>query len=112
MKKFTYETYELLSTQNPEQFEQDFGEFIDMENPADLKYQVDFDEQYGIAAKSEDADVFAAWLPDGQYIFSDTSVAEVKEHIKTNYPNLFYSFKRKSPDLSRGNRESGDSNLL
>lgn len=88
MKKFTYETYELLSTQNPEQFEQDFGEFIDMENPADLKYQVDFDEQYGISAKSEDADVFAAWLPDGQYIFSDTSVAEVKEHIKTNYPEL------------------------
>lgn len=61
MKKFTYETYELLSIQNPEQFNQDFGEFIDMENPADLQYQVDFDEQYGIAAKSEDADDLICW---------------------------------------------------
>lgn len=84
----TYEAYELLNIQNPEQFDQEFDEFIDMKNPADLQYQVDFDEAYGIAAKSEDADVVAAWLPDGQYIFSDTSVSEVKEHIKTNYPEL------------------------
>ena len=88
MKKMTYEAYELLCTQDKEQFDQKFDEFIDMENPADLQYQVDFNEQYGIAAKSEDADVVAAWLPDGQYIFSDTSVSEVKEYIKVNYPEL------------------------
>lgn len=88
MKKMTYEAYELLCTQDKEQFDQKFDEFIDMENPADLQYQVDFNEQYGIAAKSEDADVVAAWLPDGQYIFFDTSVSEVKEYIKVNYPEL------------------------
>lgn len=84
----TYDEYENFCIQNKEQFDQEFDEFIDIENPADLQYQVDFDEAYGIVAKSEDADVVAAWLPDGQYIFSDTSVSEVKEYIKTNYPEL------------------------
>lgn len=83
-----YDEYEKFCIQNKEQFDEEFDEFIDMENPADLKYDVDFDEAYGIAAKSEDADVVAAWLPDGQYIFFDTSVSEVKEYIKTNYPEL------------------------
>lgn len=84
----TYDEYENFCIQNKEQFDQEFDEFIDIENPADLQYQVDFDEANGIVAKSEDADVVAAWLPDGQYIFSDTSVSEVKEYIKTNYPEL------------------------
>ena len=88
MKKMTYDEYEEFCIQNKEQFDEEFDEFIDMENPADLKYDVDFDEAYGIAAKSEDADVVAAWLPDGQYIFFDTSVSEVKEYIKANYPKL------------------------
>lgn len=88
MKKMTYDAYEILCTQNKEQFDREFEEFVDMENPADLQYQVDFDEQYGIAAKSENADVVAAWLPDGKYIFSDTSISEVKEYIKANYPEL------------------------
>lgn len=88
MKKMTYDEYEEFCTQNKEQFDREFEEFVDMENPADLQYQVDFDEQYGIAAKSENADVVAAWLPDGQYIFSDTSISEVKEYIKANYPEL------------------------
>lgn len=36
MKKMTYEAYELFGIQNPEQFDQEFDEFIDMENTADL----------------------------------------------------------------------------
>lgn len=60
MKKMTYNEYELLNTQNSEQFSEMFDEFIDMENTADLKYQLDFDDvpgYFGIAARSEDSDV-------------------------------------------------------
>lgn len=88
MKIISYEDYEALSANNRDQFRKDYPYFIDMENTADLKYQVDFGELYGIAALSEDEDIVAAWLPDGQYIFSDTSVSEVLAYIKKNYQEI------------------------
>ena len=91
MKKMTYDEYKDLCCQNNEQFSEMFDEFIDMENTADLKYQLDFDDvpgYFGIAARSEDSDVFAVWLPDGshQHIFYETSISEVLNYLCVHYP--------------------------
>ena len=85
MKKMTYDEYEKFGIQSPDEFENEFDYFVDMENTADLKYDFDFDFPYGISAVDEDADVIAAWLPDDQYIFFETSVPEVLKYIRDNY---------------------------
>ena len=87
MKKMTYDEYENFGIQSPDEFENEFDYFVDMENTADLKYDFDFDFPYGISAVDEDADVVAAWLPDDQYIFFETSVPEVLKYIRDNYSN-------------------------
>lgn len=69
MKKMTYDEYECFCIEKREQFYEEFDEFIDMENPADLKFNIDFGEIYSIAAVNKDADVVAAFLPDDDYIF-------------------------------------------
>ena len=83
----TYDEYENFGIQSPDEFENEFDYFVDMENTADLKYDFDFDFPYGISAVDEDADVVAAWLPDDQYIFFETSVPEVLKYIRDNYSN-------------------------
>lgn len=85
MKKMTYDEYEEFCIQHPDEFWKEFDYFVDMENTAELKYDFDFDFPYGISAVDEDADVVAAWLPDDQYIFYDTSVPEVLKYIRDNY---------------------------
>ena len=61
MKKMTYDEYERFCIEKREQFYEEFDEFIDMENPADLKFNIDFGEIYSIAAVNKDADVVAAF---------------------------------------------------
>lgn len=73
MKKMTYDEYKDLCCQNNEQFSEMFDEFIDMENTADLKYQLDFDDvpgYFGIAARSEDSDVSPQYLWNNEAIWS------------------------------------------
>lgn len=86
MKKMTYDEYERFCIEKREQFYEEFDEFIDMENPADLKFNIDFGEIYSIAAVNKDADVVAAFLPDDDYIFYATSVSEVIKYIGIIYP--------------------------
>lgn len=86
MKKMTYDEYECFCIEKREQFYEEFDEFIDMENPADLKFNIDFGEIYSIAAVNKDADVVAAFLPDDDYIFYATSVSEVIKYIGIIYP--------------------------
>ena len=85
MKKMSYDEYENFCIQSPDEFWNEFDYGVDMENTAELKYDFDFDFPYGISAVDEDADVVAAWLPDDQYIFYDTSVPEVLKYIRDNY---------------------------
>jgi hypothetical protein len=40
----TYDEYERFCIEKREQFYEEFDEFIDMENPADLKFNIDFGE--------------------------------------------------------------------
>ena len=86
MKQMTYDEYERFCIGNREQFYEEFDEFIDMENPADLKFNIDFGEIYSISAVNKDADVVAAGLPDDDYIFYATSVSEVIKYIGIIYP--------------------------
>lgn len=86
MKQMTYDEYERFCIGNREQFYEEFDEFIDMENPADLKFNIDFGEIYSISAVNKDADVVAACLPDDDYIFYATSVSEVIKYIGIIYP--------------------------
>lgn len=88
IKKMTYDEYENLNIQSPDEFWEKFDHFIDKENTADLQYEFNLDFPYGIEALNVNESVVAAWLPDNQYIFYDTSVQNVLRYILKNYPDL------------------------
>lgn len=89
IKKMTYDEYEDLSIQSPDEFWEKFDYFTDMENVGDMQYLFDFDDRFcGIGALNVNESVVAAWLPDNQYIFYDTSVQDVLRYILKNYPGL------------------------
>lgn len=86
MEKLSYAYYSENYQNLSEKYSLEY--FLDMDNPADMRYTIDYNE-LSIGMLDENEDQVAAWLPDGEYIYVNTSLSEVIEAVKSEYNILF-----------------------